>query len=538
MVTLHHLPTRRAVVALFVGLVTCSLVTPSSAAGPQSATPQRPATSPASFLATQIDSLISEPRFAGADWGIAVVSLDSGRTLYAHKADQLFQPASTAKLFTAAVALSELGADYRIPTRILSSGEIRNGRLDGPLVLYGMGDPTLGADASTAQWPDQLASQLEAQGLRQVHGDLIADTTYFAGPTMGTGWEAIDLQSWFAVPATALSVDENQVDVTVTPAASAGQPATLSFDPADAMPSVISEVATSEARTHNDINLYRAPGENVLYAFGNIAARSPAQNYKLAAPDPARFAGNQLLQALSPHGIQVDGKLTVLQWPRRDAVLASQPRTLAEVLSPPLGEILGRGLKRSQNLYLQNLLLVAGVKAQADTEQRDGYQGFITSERWGIRAMHQLLEQIGIAPSTSLIEEGTGLSRRNLATPSAMARLLAFLATQPYAATLQAALPVAGVDGTLQWRMRNTPAENNVHAKTGSMSFVHCLAGYVTTADGERLAFSIMLNNYGPPAGAPSASRDVDAIAVMLAGLRSRGETTAAQPSVAIHPPN
>jgi D-alanyl-D-alanine carboxypeptidase/D-alanyl-D-alanine-endopeptidase (penicillin-binding protein 4) len=121
-----------------------------------------------------------------------------------------------------------------------------------------------------------------------------------------------------------------------------------------------------------------------------------------------------------------------------------------------------------------------------------------------------------------VIDEGSGLSRRNLATPNSMARLLAFLATQPYAAAVKDALPLAGVDGTLQWRMRNTPAQNNLRAKTGSMSFVHCLAGYVTTGDGERLAFAIMLNNYNPPTGAPSATRDIDAIAVMLAGLRGR----------------
>jgi serine-type D-Ala-D-Ala carboxypeptidase/endopeptidase (penicillin-binding protein 4) len=538
MVTLPCLPHRRTVGALCAGLAALFLAGGTLAATPQAASPPPTRASSSATLATQIDNLIAEPRFVGADWGISVISLDSGRTLYAHKADQLFQPASTAKLFTAAVALNELGPDYRIPTRVLASGEIHDGRLDGPLVLYGMGDPTLGVDASTAQWPDQLAAQLAAQGLRRVHGDLIADATYFASPMMGSGWEAIDLQSWFAVPATALSADENQVDVTVTPAASPGRPATISFEPADAMPSMVSEVVTSEARTHNDINLYRAPGDGVLYAFGNIAAHSPAQNYKLAVPDPARLAGNQLLRAMAHHGIQVDGKLVALQWPRRDAVLEKQPRTLAQVLSPPLGDILGRGLKRSQNLYLQNLLLLAGVKAQADAEQRDGNQGFITSERWGIRAMHQLLEQIGIAPSTTLIEEGTGLSRANLATPNAMARLLAFFAMQPYGSTLQAALPIAGVDGTLQWRMRNTPAENNVHAKTGSMSFVHCLAGYVTTADGERLAFTIMLNNYVPPAGAPSASHDVDAIAVMLAGLRSRGDAAAASPSVATHPAN
>ncbi|MHA6204068.1 D-alanyl-D-alanine carboxypeptidase/D-alanyl-D-alanine endopeptidase [Dyella soli] len=532
MVTQARLFNRWTALFLCAGLGVWSLA--SGAPLAQQAAPPVAVRSPS--LTEQIDSLIAQPRFAGADWGIAVVSLDNGRTLYAHHADQLLQPASTAKLFTAAAVLSALQPDYRIPTRVLAKGEIRNGQLNGPLILFGMGDPTLGSDPSTANWPDQLAARLAAQGLRHVHGDLIADATYFAGPQMGTGWEAIDLQSWFAVPATALSVRENQVDVTVVPAASAGRRATVVFEPAEAMPGAINEVVTGEARSRNDINLYRAPGNHVLYAFGSIAAHSPAQSYKLATPEPALYAGSLLRQALARQGIQLDGKLVTLQWPQRDAALEGQPRTLAEVLSPPVAEILQRGLKRSQNLYLQNLLLLTGVHAQADAEQREGNTGFITTERWGIRAMRALLDQIGIAPATSLIEEGTGLSRRNLATPNAMVRLLAYLAAQPYAAAVQEALPIAGVDGTLQWRMRNTPAENNVRAKTGSMGFVHCLAGYVTTADGERLAFAIMLNNYDPAPGSPAASHDVDAIAVMLAGSHSRGGEAAASPSVAAHP--
>ncbi|RAO75286.1 D-alanyl-D-alanine carboxypeptidase/D-alanyl-D-alanine endopeptidase [Dyella jiangningensis] len=533
--TLH--PLFRRTIAITLGAAIGCLAT-SSWASEEAPRGVQPPSAPSVSLSDQINSLIAQPRFAGADWGISVISLDSGRTVYAHRADQLFQPASTSKLFTAAVTLSELGPDYRIPTRVLATSDIRHGRLNGPLVLYGMGDPTLGADTSTAQWADQLATQLAAQGLRQVHGDLVADATYFASPAMGTGWEAIDLQSWFAVPATALSVRENQVEVTITPAAAAGMAASVSLDPGDAIPSVISEVTTGAVHSRADVNLYRAPGDAVLYAFGNVPAKSPAQTYKLAVPDPARFAGMLLQQALARHGIQLDGKVVSVQWPRRDTLLDAQPRTLAEVLSPPIGEILGRGLKRSQNLYLQNLLLLAGVKAQADAVQQNGDTGFITSERWGIRAMQQLLERVGIAPGASVIEEGSGLSRRNLATPNAMARLLAFLATQPYAATLEDALPLAGVDGTLQWRMRNTPAQNNLRAKTGSMSYVHCLAGYVTTGDGERLAFAIMLNNYNPPAGAPSATRDIDAIAVMLAGLRNRVAAPVSAPSVATHPAN
>ncbi|OOG54524.1 D-alanyl-D-alanine carboxypeptidase/D-alanyl-D-alanine-endopeptidase [Rhodanobacter sp. C03] len=471
------------------------------------------------MLAAQIDAQIEQPRFSAASWGIAVVSLDSGRTLYAHHADQLLQPASTAKLFTAALSLATLGTDYRIPTRLLAGGRQHDGRLDGPLILYGMGDPTLGTAGST-DWADQLAAQLAARGVRHVRGDLIADDGYFTGPSFGTGWEAGDLQSWFAVPSSALSVQENTIDITVSPAAAVGLPASLNFDPVDAAPPLLGQITTALPRSTSDINLYRAPGTGTLYAFGSVPTRASPQHFKLAMTDPALQAGQQLRQALERQGIHLTGKLQVRHWPQDDASLLARTETVAEVLSPPLLEILQRGLKRSQNLYLQNLLLSVGVHQQASEPTPP--TGFTSSEGYGIQALQQLLPQIGIPASASLIGEGAGLSRRDLVTPDALVRLLGYLAAQPYAAALHDALPIAGVDGTLIGRMRHTAAENNVHAKTGSMNYVHCLAGYVTTAAGERLAFAIMLNNYEAPPDGLRASSDVDAIAVLLANYRGR----------------
>jgi D-alanyl-D-alanine carboxypeptidase/D-alanyl-D-alanine-endopeptidase (penicillin-binding protein 4) len=191
---------------------------------------------------------------------------------------------------------------------------------------------------------------------------------------------------------------------------------------------------------------------------------------------------------------------------------------LAQVLSPPVMEILSRGLKRSQNLYLQNLLQIAGIKAQASAEQAgDPPPGFLSSEAWGTRALKQLLERIGIASGATQIEEGAGLSRQDLSTPEAMVHLLSYLANQPYGAQLRDALPSAGVDGTLEGRMRNTAAADNVHAKTGSMNNVRCLVGYMTTAAGERLAFAIMLNNFVRGEDELSPSRTLDAIVALLA---------------------
>lgn len=466
-----------------------------------------------------IDAHIAQPRFAAARWGIAVVSLDSGRTLYAHDAGKLFQPASTAKLYTAALVLNGLDADWRIPTRVLGAAPGPRGRVEGPLVLHGMGDPSLGADPSTADWADDLAAQLVARGVRRVHGDLVADARYFAGPSIGDGWEATDLLSGFAAPASALSVNENQMRLLVTPAAHAGLPAQLAFDPPLAAMPVEGSVSTSPAGAASDVNLYREPGHGLLHVFGTIPARSPARRFTLAVDDPPRMAARLLLQALRRHGIRVDGELRVLRWPAPGAAAGQPAGVLAQVRSPPLAAILREGLKRSQNLYLQNLLQLAGTRAHAAAAgDPDAPEGFLGAADWGIRALHSLLGRIGIPPSASRIGEGTGLSRRDLTTPDALVRLLAFLASGPQAGPLYDMLPVAGVDGTLARRMRGTPAAGNVHAKTGSMTYVDGLAGYVTSAAGERLAFAILLNGYEPPPGMP-ASADVDAIAVWLAQL-------------------
>ncbi|UGB37332.1 D-alanyl-D-alanine carboxypeptidase/D-alanyl-D-alanine endopeptidase [Frateuria soli] len=466
-----------------------------------------------------IETHLAQPRFGAARWGIAVVSLDSGRTLYAHDADKLFQPASTAKLYTAALVLNGLDAGYRIPTRVLGAAPGRRGRVQGPLVLYGMGDPSLGADPSTADWADALAGQLVARGVRRVHGDLVADSSYFAGPAIGDGWEASDLLAGFAAPASALSVYKNQWRLTVTPAAHAGEPAQLALDPPAAATSLDGRLLTAPAGTPEDINLYRAPGSTLLHAFGSIPVQSPPRSFRLAMADPARVAGQLLLQALERHGIKLDGELRVLRWPQQDGLLRAGSTVLAQVQSPTLAKLLSEGLKRSQNLYLQNLLQLAGTRAHAAaTDDPLAPEGFLSSADWGIHALRRLLDRIGIPPSASLIGEGTGLSRRDLTTPNALVRLLAFLANGPAGARLRAMLPLAGVDGTLRSRMRGTPAAGNVHAKTGSMSYVNCLAGYVTSAAGEHLAFAILLNGYEPPEAMP-ASADVDAIAILLAEL-------------------
>lgn len=480
-------------------------------------------------LSDELDALIAEPRFAAARWGVQVVSLDSGRVVYAYDADHLFTPASTAKLFTGALALATLGAEHRIPTVLYATGRaIRDGRLRGDLVLYGYGDPTLGADGGTA-WADGLAQALRRAGVSRVQGDLVGDDSLFAAPATGSGWEVGDLLSGFAAPASALSVGENLVEVRVAPASAPDALARIAVSPETAAPRLDNRLRTGAA---DDVNLYRAPGDDTLHAFGTIPRGSAQRVFRLAVADPALAAANALAEALRRSEVALDGRVRAVHWPQRDRAFDDGAlQRIGEVWSPPVSQIVRSGLKRSQNLYLQNLLLIVGVRAENEAGASGQPVTFRSSEAWGIVALNDLLRRAGIDPAGVRIEDGAGLSRRNLVTPAALTGLLAWAATQPWAEAFVDALPVAGVDGSLGGRLRGGDAQGRVRAKTGSMANTAGLAGYVTTRAGERLAFAALLNNYVPPAdSARRPSADLDALAERLAAL---AQPTAAQPAPA-----
>ena len=479
-----------------------------------------------STLASRIDAHLAEPAFADAAWGVQVVSLDTGKTLYSHNPDKLFVPASTAKLYTAALALDTFGPDYRVLTSLFATEKAgRDGELRGDLILVGYGDPTLGVDKRVS-WADTLAIALRKSGVRSVRGSLIADATWFAAPLYGSGWEAADLQSWFGAPVSALSVDENVVRVEVRPAPQPGSKARIAFDPPGSAQDLDNDLRTLRAPAATDISLFRAPGESVLHAFGTIASNAQPQYYRLAVHDPALVAAEQLRAALERQGVVVQGKSRSVYWPQQNEALSGDKvQRIADVWSPPMAEIVKRGLKVSQNLYLQNMLLMVGAKAAAD-ERTAGEVSpvFRSSESRGIQALRSYLGRIGVPLDGVLIEDGPGLSRRDLTSPAALASLLIRVGDNPGAKAFRLGLPEAGVDGSLTGRMRNSAAQGRIHAKTGSMAFTYALAGYALTAADERLAFAIMLNNYRRPVDAGRPTAELDAIAIMLAELSERSQ--------------
>jgi D-alanyl-D-alanine carboxypeptidase/D-alanyl-D-alanine-endopeptidase (penicillin-binding protein 4) len=470
-----------------------------------------------SSLADGIDAYLAQPRFAHAQWGIDVVSLDSGAMLYQRNADALFLPASNAKLYTAALALQTLSTDARFSTALYATGAPRaDGTLAGDLILYGGGDPSLGDADVSPDWADALAAALANRGIRRVRGDLIADDTLFAGPLFGGGWEALDLQAAYGAQSGALGAQDNVVHVKV--ARQGARCCTVAVDPRDSGMRVANMTGGAAP-----LALYRPPGSDTLYMIGSLRADVPRRTYRLSVPDGALFAANLLREALAEHGIALDGKVRVLHWPETDDALTDQPAEIASIASPPLSQLLVHMLKHSDNRYAQMLLQQVGVRTARAGICADRIEPPQTSADWGLCAMRAFLARVGIDNGEASFGDGAGLSRHDLVTPAATVKLLAWIARQPFANVLRDALPVAGIDGTLQYRMRDDAATDNVQAKTGTLSHVYTLSGYVTDAAGERLAFSLMLNRYVRPTDEfgrniqPSPQSDLDAIATMLA---------------------
>jgi len=476
-----------------------------------------PLADPVALLGQRIRTLIEAPRFAAATWGIKVVSLDSGRVLFEHNAGKYFVPASNTKLFTAAMALQELGPRLRIRTSLYGAAKPgADGALAGDLILYGRGDPTLMAPWNGGPYrPDPLealARQLQDQGVRTVQGDLVGDDSYFSAPPVGPGWEWEDLRFAYGAEPTALTLHHNVVDVWVYPAPGPGRPCLLFAQPGHGLAAFSNATLTCVPGSEQPVRADRNPYETSLRVTGSLAPGADPVRLSVPIVDPALWAARLLERALARHGIQVLGQVRAVHF--QDPATPLDPGQLVELghlESPPLLEVLRELTKDSNNLYAQLMLLQAGAR-------RPGPDGTVPR---GLQAMAAWMARAGLAPGGAVLEEGSGLSRKNLLKPDAIIQLLTVMDRQPEAAAFRALLPIAGVDGTLRQRMAGSKAQGNLRAKTGTLRNTHALSGYVTGAGGERLAFAILLNNYqyipGTDPRPPAPQADLDAVAELLA---------------------
>ncbi|MGH7468381.1 MAG: D-alanyl-D-alanine carboxypeptidase/D-alanyl-D-alanine endopeptidase [Longimicrobiales bacterium] len=508
---------RAGFLILLLTIVTAAPIRPDPAlaaqAGfsPLAATPAAAAPHAALALRADIERLVATP----GRWSVTVVSLDRGDTLIAHSPDIPLVPASNMKLFTSAAALYYLGPQYRYNTFLLADGTIQGGVLQGDLIIYGTGDPTISDRFGQKMrvW-ETFADTLIALGVREIRGKIVADASYFGGPGTAAGWEKDYMNASYAAPASALSFAENVATLQVKPAAeTGGRPEVRLIPGGEGSIAVVNE-ATTVAGRRSWINVTRTSYDGPILIRGQIGKNTMGVLRTVPVSDPARWAGAVLRETLEKRGLHVTGGVVAVQSPEASPVtgrlvfapaFSDKPplRVLAIHESPPLFDILEVVNKKSHNLLAEQTLRTVGRVALG--------QGTVEA---GARAVRHLLEAeaSGVTPDIT-IYDGSGLSILNRVTTRSVIHLLSFMAKSNMWNDYWETLPEAGNGDGLR-RMYRTPADHNLRAKTGTIDHVSALSGYVRAANGERLAFSIISNDV------PStyrAKRIEDAIGARLA---------------------
>jgi len=474
-----------------------------------------PTTSPSAPAAAQVDPLpqlrrdlldaTGSPGVQRGVWGVAVYSLDRQQRLFELNSRALLVPASAAKLATVATAAEAVGWNYRYVTTLRATGPVVDGVLRGDLLAVGSGDPSIGGpggdDVST--WIEGL----RAAGIRRIDGRVIGDDDAIEEPRPQLAWAWDDLGYTAGAGFGALNVAENRTTITITPGTTAGAPTTISVDPRAAYRTLTNRAVTGPIGSVQLMWPEQRPGEPTLTIAGSIPAGATPVSLTIAVGNPTLWFANVLRSRLLRDGIEVTGEAVDIDDVRPTPDRASSTLVFTHT-SRSLAEIARPLLKDSINLYAEALMRLNAAPGAFPTNDA-ALDGFRTRlETWGVpRDSQQLVD-------------GSGLSRRSTISSDALVTILQRMYDPTNASAFMTGLPIAGVDGSLATRMKGTPAEANVHAKTGTMSNIRSLVGYVTTRDGEHLAFVAMVNNFeGTGAQANDA---LDRIAVRLASFSRR----------------
>jgi D-alanyl-D-alanine carboxypeptidase/D-alanyl-D-alanine-endopeptidase (penicillin-binding protein 4) len=454
-----------------------------SAAGPA---PGQTATASASQTA-ELDRLFDDPLLAPALVAVRVISLADGRSVYARNARKLVMPASNMKLVTVAAAAARLGWNFRFTTTLEAAGTIQNGVLHGDLVVTGTGDPSIGApDLRGAALFDEWANALRAAGVSRVDGRLNGDDHAFADEPLGAGWAWDYLSAGYAAPSGALSYNENVAVIRITPASAAGLPARVELGPPGHGLEPVVAVATAPTGSTTTIDVTRLPGSRRLAIRGQIAAAAPPVVRTAAVDNPTQYFVDAMRVALAERGIGITGGSWDLD--SLDVAPAGRRMVVARRESAPLSALAGYAMKVSQNFYGETFLKALGA-----------VRGIGSAER-GRQVVASVLQDWGLPVESLVMSDGSGLSRYNYVTADLIVGILQHVWNdQALRGPYLAALPVGGHDGTLENRMRGTDLDRRVQAKTGTISNVRALSGYLTSESGEKLAFSIIVNNTTAP---------------------------------------
>ncbi len=453
-------------------------------------------------ISKALDAVLDEPDFNNSRWGVAVMSLASGKLLYQRNGNRLFTPASNMKLYSTAVALDLLGADYRWRTSVYSETDPdQNGTIKDDLILYGRGAPDLTAlnKQDSTNSIEELAKALSARGVKKIEGNIVGDESYFRGDPTGEGWQWNDLQWYFGAEASALSVNANSVEVSITPGAKVDEPAVVTTNDVNGYIEVVNNIITVAHGEKIKFGVKRGLSDNSVTVWGQYPVGERGYGATLSVHRPSLWAANIFKSALNAAGITVNGtaKYRDSKTPLRNRFNTDGKLELAFVQSKPLRDIIKTTNKYSVNLYAELLLRTLGREREPMLNLDGRESRELGDEELGGQLIKLWLRRNGANTSGLAIHDGSGLSRLDLVTPVATTQLLRAIRLTNSGEVFLQSLPIAATDGTLGGRL--SEAKGAVFAKTGALTYDNSLSGYLVGRNNQVYLFSIICNDQVGP---------------------------------------
>jgi serine-type D-Ala-D-Ala carboxypeptidase/endopeptidase (penicillin-binding protein 4) len=483
------------------------------------------AAKPTASLESRIRARLAAPELRRGNIGIKAVSLDSGNVIFEENAEKYFMPASNMKNFTVATAIEKLSPDFRYVTPVFAGSKPDpNGTVAGGIRVSGRGDVSISYsfnDDDRFKGIDRIVDALIAAGVKKIDGDIIGDASYFSGRPLPTGWEWDDLQFYYGAEVSALPVNDNVVNLSVSPGPS-GYPCSVKLNPPHLVMRVVNKCGTVAAGSPRTLRIHKPLDQNIIEISGDLPVGNNGFSGFVSVSRPAEMFAALLKERLQARNIAVTGRAFAIH--DKSQIPPASTVEIARVESPPMSLIAAKTMKPSQNMYTETLLWTLGEEVGRKTTAPDDRRAAnADSSELGRTVVKDFLKSIGVAEDAVLQADGSGLSRHNLVTPSSVVQLYTYMAKQSkYSQAWRDSLTIGGVDGTLQNRFKGTRAQANVRGKTGTINQVSALSGYLTTASGEQIAFSVLVN------GIPETRMRVgliDEIVMMLLNYDAAADT-------------
>ncbi len=440
-----------------------------------------------------IDALAGDSDLAHAGLGICVVDVESGQVIASNEDQRSMIPASNLKVLTTATAIGLLGADFRFKTELRYSGTIdANGVLNGNVWIVGYGDPTLGSDQmeeaeDLSAVMTKFRMALQQKGIRKINGHIIGEDSYFTSSVNAPNWHWIDIGNYYGAGVWGLNIHENLYYLHFQQSSRLGStPAVASVEPSIPELRFINDITSAGSGTGDNAYIYGAPFSYERYLRGTIPVGNGRFTIKGAMPDPPLFAARELEACLQAVGILTSESALSSRQAKLRGTELGESNILVTHYSPTLEQIVERANIKSVNLYCETLLKTLG--------KEKGKEGSIDG---GIDVVKDFWEGRGMSFKGIFLEDGSGLSARNVVTANFLANLLRKIALdKKIFDPIYNSLPIAGQSGGMKYLLRGTAAAGKVRAKTGTLGRVRAFTGYATTRSGKLLAFSMMANDY------------------------------------------